>query len=978
MPQTKETIYNKALYSYNSDNILTAIEYLKKAICLAKLEEPQDLMFLFEKNTELAQMHIESNAAGNSLPFFNDAYNTFKSNVNFISNYEETYETLELLGNIAFFLEFFDKALECYSHACSLCYCDEVKQLIEAKKNLALGYMGNYSESLANFKQLVTVIKHKSERNKILKFYCDILFLTGNYQEALNNYRQIIETTQNYDAENQSSWILDAIFNSGIIHYELGNFSESLNTLKELLVFLDKTDAPGSSRLELDTRLQISKTLLITGNKVESIKVLNSINEDDLYVFDKPRYQITCAYIQLLSHNTNTTFKKDYLDNVSKYPIETITNIDDIAILVLQEMKYFQDGEIALSLAINQRLINYYQRVSHVPELIRHNIIHCKRKISSDKYFSGKELTSILDNTRILLNEYEVTTFGILRLIELAELYLHNQEYNKAFNTLMDVCRNQRFIFRNYVISAEVQRIYYHDIIELILNIAYNLLDSIKDIYRGRLIEEYINLHLKFQGFSVLSNMFFRRYLSNCRPEHSDLIINYINTIKKLDSNTYSNTDRFNQLKTEVEILEHRVKSETDYFENVVNHAHINWIAVRKKLENHEAALSFCRYEHLDNTLIDRSGYFVFIIRGDNKRPIFIDLAITDDQLKKLLPFFTVREHGNKFPISANVGRLMIKNLSELYKNIFKPVEASLKNIKTLYFTADGLLNYIPLGALTDENKICLMEKTKMVQLQQLRDIKSDNDEIALDSISIFGGIDYGHLFKNMDESRANFGSDTLAGISEIREAMFETTEINKIFLQKSLKSKLIKHLDLNTLQQENKENATCMHIVTHGFFFNDEHKCYDLNDFAAYSIQDIKNHSHPLLRSGLFASDYNFALTDSALKPDTKGVITSYDLSKTDLGNTKLITLHACETALGAVRNGETFGLPKALKLAGVKYLILTLWEIRFTKFYIYFYHHLTESGGKEIRKAFQKAINDVKRESPNPYWWSGFVLIE
>jgi CHAT domain-containing protein len=89
-------------------------------------------------------------------------------------------------------------------------------------------------------------------------------------------------------------------------------------------------------------------------------------------------------------------------------------------------------------------------------------------------------------------------------------------------------------------------------------------------------------------------------------------------------------------------------------------------------------------------------------------------------------------------------------------------------------------------------------------------------------------------------------------------------------------------------------------------------------------------------------------------------------------------VTIHACESALGAVRSGETYGLARAFRMAGVQHVILTLWKVQYTRFYIHFYRHLLEENSTNVRRAFKAAINDLRKELPNPYWWSGFVLIE
>ena len=88
------------------------------------------------------------------------------------------------------------------------------------------------------------------------------------------------------------------------------------------------------------------------------------------------------------------------------------------------------------------------------------------------------------------------------------------------------------------------------------------------------------------------------------------------------------------------------------------------------------------------------------------------------------------------------------------------------------------------------------------------------------------------------------------------------------------------------------------------------------------------------MIRSGLLFSGSNITWQgkgDSLLKMTNEdGVLTAYELSQLSLDNTKLVVLSACETSKGAIQGSEgTFGLKRALKLAGVDNMIVSLWKV-------------------------------------------------
>ena len=97
------------------------------------------------------------------------------------------------------------------------------------------------------------------------------------------------------------------------------------------------------------------------------------------------------------------------------------------------------------------------------------------------------------------------------------------------------------------------------------------------------------------------------------------------------------------------------------------------------------------------------------------------------------------------------------------------------------------------------------------------------------------------------------------------------------------------------------------------------------------------------------------------------------------DLSNTNLVVLSACETALGDIQGTEgVFGLQRAFKMAGVKNLIVSLWQVpdnETVELMTGFYSNIFK--GYTIRNAFYEAQKTM-RAKYSPYSWAAFVLIE
>ncbi|SHK45164.1 CHAT domain-containing protein [Reichenbachiella agariperforans] len=99
---------------------------------------------------------------------------------------------------------------------------------------------------------------------------------------------------------------------------------------------------------------------------------------------------------------------------------------------------------------------------------------------------------------------------------------------------------------------------------------------------------------------------------------------------------------------------------------------------------------------------------------------------------------------------------------------------------------------------------------------------------------------------------------------------------------------------------------------------------------------------------------------------------------------NAGLVSLSACETGLGKISKGEgVIGLSRALKYAGAKNLMVSLWQVNdqstsdmMISFYQnHLYHSDQEGYSDDLRKAKLKMIGSDDFSAP--YYWAPFVLV-
>lgn len=109
-------------------------------------------------------------------------------------------------------------------------------------------------------------------------------------------------------------------------------------------------------------------------------------------------------------------------------------------------------------------------------------------------------------------------------------------------------------------------------------------------------------------------------------------------------------------------------------------------------------------------------------------------------------------------------------------------------------------------------------------------------------------------------------------------------------------------------------------------------------------------------------------------------GRLRAYEILPLDLTGLELVTLGACETALGRVdRSDNPRGLPAALLLAGARSVIGTLWPVlagASTFFFTQLYRSLVGED-VDVTTAFAAAQQATRREFPQYRDWGAFYLI-
>lgn len=418
-------------------------------------------------------------------------------------------------------------------------------------------------------------------------------------------------------------------------------------------------------------------------------------------------------------------------------------------------------------------------------------------------------------------------------------------------------------------------------------------------------------------------------------------------------------------------------------YRNMKEKLSLTWQDLQKHLQPNEAAIDFIRFNGASNTYAnvkaDTAYYAALLLRPQDTAPQFVVLG----EEKKLIAAI------NKFPYKAAVntrgGKLSgngISGTNALYRLLWQPLAPYLTHTRTVYFSPDGILHRVSFAAIPYDKDELLCDKFDLVQLMSTRQIAlQETRPPASVAIAMFGGINY-----NRQSADAGAGSftylnrgDRSAGPDSFRFLPHTLTEINTIKTDaEALQKRSLVFTGVNATEAAFRDLAgdsspEVIHFATHGFTLPDS------SERISHAGAAFRASYNPLLRCGLIMAGGNIGWKGNAGLNEDDGILTGLEISSVQLPHTRLAVLSACETGLGKIEGSEgVFGLQRAFKLAGVHYVMATLWQVpdKETAEFMEIFYTLWLSG-RSIRQAFSSTQQIIRKKHP-PYYWAGFTLVQ
>lgn len=403
----------------------------------------------------------------------------------------------------------------------------------------------------------------------------------------------------------------------------------------------------------------------------------------------------------------------------------------------------------------------------------------------------------------------------------------------------------------------------------------------------------------------------------------------------------------------------------------------IKWTNISESLKENEAAIEFGHYKELNQNNSYNYHYYAVVLKSGAKSPNLVYLC-SDEQLQIALSNYSTGNH-------KSVNDLYFSG--SIYKLVWEPLDSLLHGAKTVYISPDGMLHKISFAALIDPKGRYVSDFTDIQQVSTTGllclENTSQKEILALQDISLFGGVNYGSSY------------NSTSGWKYLEGSLTEIERISKILSSHKISSQIFladKASEENLKRHSGEYSPNVIHIATHGFFFpsRDELESrfakegklvagdVEFRSGSGVSASSIINNANPLLRSGLVMAGANITWSGNQ-KSGEDGILNAYEVSNLNLDKTQLVVLSACETGLGDIKGSEgVYGLQRAFKMAGAKYIVMSLWQVpdkETVEFMEIFYSKLLKQ--KDIRKSFAETQSEMRKKY-DPYYWAAFVLVE
>ena len=865
--------------------------------------------------------------------------------------------------------------------------------------NLALLYqsLGDYEHALTMFTRSLqaTEKQHGPKHPKTATFlnnqgslYRDM----GDYEMALSLFKRALEIRKELLGENHLD-TAGSLNNMGLLYEDMSNYEEALPLYERSLSI--KEEKLGENHPNIALSLNNLGALYVNMGKYESALPLfkrslrireDALGEKHPKTVDSlgnlgTLYTSMGKYESALSlYKTSVRIRKETLGE--NHP-NIALSLNNLGTLYINMGKY----ELALPLFKRSLRIRKEKLGEDHPDTASslHNLGMLQVQLGNYELALPLYKKSLLILEKKLGENHQTTA---LVLNNLAHLYVFMDMPAIALSYYQRLYSSQEYLFQQRLQSSHASerdkiQFFEHNIGESLYYIISLHLEALPQDKKASKLALQTLLQRKGRVLDAQSTLLsrIRRHLD---PDVHALFTNWqktINHISRLTLHLPENmsSEQYNQqlvrLKEKEEKIERELAKKSRYFQQETQTITIDQVA--NQLPKKTTLLEFVVYRN--RLKMGPLQYAAVVLFPDGSHQWF---PLGDAQ--------EIDKKTSSFTQSLSSGRPYKTQAKSLYQTLIAPLEAQLHQTKHLLISPDGQLNLIPFEVLLNANGKHLIEKMQISYLSSGRDLLRYSDPTQTKNPSVI--LAYPNYGQGDDDTKPS--EPIKLQKSETRSQDIYTTQWSELLgtkaeaegIQPYLGKTVVLRMEQAATEQYLKslQGPEILHIATHGFFFSDigiagegKTRGIFLNKTKPTPSSASSSVTDALLRSGIVLAGVH---NQSSGKGED-GVVTAKEFAALNLTGTKLVTLSACETGLGAVKNGKgVFGLRRALVLSGAESALMSLWKVddEGTQYLMTQYYARLKDGEERAGALRDIQLKLIKSEKySHPFYWAAFVLI-
>ena len=316
----------------------------------------------------------------------------------------------------------------------------------------------------------------------------------------------------------------------------------------------------------------------------------------------------------------------------------------------------------------------------------------------------------------------------------------------------------------------------------------------------------------------------------------------------------------------------------------------------------------------------------------------------------------TLRSCDTKAERDVKIGRM-----------VWTPLEKELEGINNVFFSATHVLNNMPIEYMPITETECYNDRYNMFRLSTTQEIAKRNKRRFYTKAVLFGGLQYEPEETELTHEAKRSGYEPLPSTGE------EVEEIAKLLSNNKVDCRLYK----GTLGRKTSfmslsgDSINILHLATHGMYLRK-------STGGGYHDGNIALQGSVIVLAGANARQM------SPDEFDIDGIVTALDISQMAFCNLDLVTLSACESALGEYGIDDSImGLQRGFKIAGANTILMSLGKVddEATKILmIEFYKNIMAGKSKhQSLKDAQHYLRQVENgKYDNPKYWASFIMLD